>query len=64
MTLDNDIHTVADPSGGGAVGPDSPAVPFVKGTRQLLLPVAGRMLSGPAVDQKLGSVLSGHDRYH
>ena len=33
MTLDNDIHTVADPSGGGAVGPDSPAVPFVKGTR-------------------------------
>ena len=34
MTLDNDIHTVADPSGGGGtVGPDSPAVPFVKGTR-------------------------------
>ena len=58
MSLDNGIDTVADPSRERPLALIPQPLHVQRGRGQLLLPVAGRIICGSAVDQELGSVLS------
>ncbi|MCX8687539.1 glycoside hydrolase family 20 zincin-like fold domain-containing protein [Bifidobacterium sp. B4142] len=58
MSLDNGIDTVADPSRERPLALIPQPLHVQRGRGQLLLPVAGRIVCGSAVDQELGSVLS------
>lgn len=58
MSLDNGIDTVADSSRERPLALIPQPLHVQRGRGQLLLPVAGRIICGSAVDQELGSVLS------